>query len=164
MLRRCLTFDVAAHKKNVEDDSKSDSLNSMQSDGKCASDDKKLVSLRPGIGSSSPCMLPGIGLHLNALASTSKDFRIVKHESVTSVSRLIRMPTSVGSFHSLTARPNSINKSLPPDNAQGDLSTNGNGVQVMQDDLQEPALEIGEEFNPNSPKKKRQAHFSIYYC
>ncbi|KAJ8627014.1 hypothetical protein MRB53_020321 [Persea americana] len=156
MRRRCLVFDVGAQKKNAVDDSKSDSLNSMQSEGKCASDDKKLVPLRPGIGSSSQCVLPSIGLHLNALASTSKDFRIVKHESLTSVSRLISMPRSVGSFHSLTAAHNSANQSLAPNNAQGDLSSNGNAVQVMQDDLQEPALEIAEEFNQNSPKKKRR--------
>lgn len=164
MRRRCLVFDVGAHKKNAVDDSKSDSLNSMQSEGKCASDDKKLVPLRPGSGSSSQCMLPSIGLHLNALASTSKDFRIVKHESLTSVSRVISMPRSVGSFHSLTATHNSTNQSLAPNNAQGDLSSNGNAVQVMQDDLQEPAFEIGEEFNQNSPKKKRHALYSIYCC
>ncbi|XXG40595.1 hypothetical protein AAC387_Pa01g1274 [Persea americana] len=95
MRRRCLFFDVGAHKKNAVDESKSDSLNSLQSEGKCASDDKKNWFL------SSPELVCQHSLHLNALAR--------------------------------------------------DLSSNGNAVQVMQDDLQEPALEIGEEFNQNSP-------------
>ncbi|KAJ8643657.1 hypothetical protein MRB53_005405 [Persea americana] len=79
MRRRCLVFDVGAHKKNAVDESKSDSLNSLQSEGKCASDDKKNWFL------SSPKLVRQHSLHLNALASTSKDFRIVKHESLTSV-------------------------------------------------------------------------------
>ncbi|XXG62227.1 hypothetical protein AAC387_Pa05g0634 [Persea americana] len=112
MRRRCLVFDVGAHKKNAVDESKSDSLNSLQSEGKCASDDKKNWFL------SSPKLVRQHSLHLNALASTSKDFRIVKHESLTSVSRLISMPRSVGSFNSLAAAHNSTNQSLAPNNAQ----------------------------------------------
>ncbi|KAJ8631303.1 hypothetical protein MRB53_024626 [Persea americana] len=103
MHRRCLVFDVGAHKKNAVDESKSDSLNSLQFEGKCASDDKKTGS------------------------SQARNCYTQFYKSI------------FGSKQ-----------------CSGDLSSNGNAIQVMQDDLQEPALEIGEEFNQNSPKKKRR--------
>lgn len=156
MRRRCLVFEVAAHKKNLEDDSKSDSSTSMQTEGKYASDDKQLVPFKPGAGSAS-YVLPGIGLHLNALASTSKDFRAVKRETLTSGSRLISMPASVGSFDSLTAfRQKSLNQSLVPISAQGGFDSTSNAAEVVPVSLQTPAVEIGEEFNQSSPKKKRR--------
>ncbi|KAJ8616598.1 hypothetical protein MRB53_035970 [Persea americana] len=40
--------------------------------------------------------------------------------------------------------------------AELDEASPASSLPVMQDDLQEPTLEIGEEFNQNSPKKKRR--------
>ncbi|XP_077245370.1 protein tesmin/TSO1-like CXC 2 isoform X2 [Tasmannia lanceolata] len=154
--RRCLFFEVSgAHSKRLEDDSQSYSPNSSQSDGKFASDDKQLVPPKPGIGPS-PCMLPGIGLHLNSLATTSKACRIVKQEILFSGRQLISMPKSVGSFHSIIPGQKSLSESLALNPIERDLDPRGNELHVMEDASQASGFGAGEEFNQSSPKKKRR--------
>ncbi|XP_058106201.1 protein tesmin/TSO1-like CXC 3 isoform X2 [Magnolia sinica] len=153
MRRRCLVFEMTGAKKKIsEDDSKSSSSNLVQSEGRFPSGDKQLAPLKPGIGS---CKLPGIGLHLNALATTSKDCRMVKHETLASGSQLISMPNSVGSFCSVTTGQKSLDNSLAPNSVERDLGLLGNELQVMQGSQQTPTFGVGEEFNQGSPKKKR---------
>ncbi|KAK9137437.1 hypothetical protein Sjap_008031 [Stephania japonica] len=107
--RRCLVFETGnAQKKKLEDDSNSCSSISSHSEEKVTPEDKPLVPVRPG---SSPCILPGIGLHLNALAATTKDLAVVKHETVIAGKQLISMPCSSATFHSLSSERKSF-KSL----------------------------------------------------
>ncbi|XP_043692295.1 CRC domain-containing protein TSO1-like isoform X2 [Telopea speciosissima] len=155
MRRRCLVFEMAgAQKKNLGDDSKSSSSVSSLSDVK-DSDDKQLVHFKPG-NSSSPCMLPGIGLHLNALASTSKDCRVVKHETLASGRQLISMRSSITSFHSFTSGQITLTKSLALNSMEKEIGPADNGSLVIQDASQASTFGASEEFNPSSPKKKRR--------
>ncbi|KAF6138082.1 hypothetical protein GIB67_033496 [Kingdonia uniflora] len=142
--RRCLVFEsVGSQKKSMVDTRHSSSFASL-SDGKFGSRDTHLVPFRPTTGSS-PCLLPGIGLHLNALAATTKDSRVVKHETLASGKRLISMPTSIASFHS--------NKPLALSSVRSDMGIAGNIFQISQDDSSGP--NFGEELNESSPRKKR---------
>ncbi|PKA66089.1 Protein tesmin/TSO1-like CXC 2 [Apostasia shenzhenica] len=70
--RRCLTFDVSGvSKRNLYNKSNVPTSTTLPIKGKSSSDDQLLVSSKTP--STPPCILPGIGLHLNALASSSKD-------------------------------------------------------------------------------------------
>lgn len=159
MRRRCLVFEVAGvHKKSLGDDPKSSHSNKLQGDEKSAADDQHSVSHMRGT-SSSPCILPGIGLHLNALATTSKDSGMIKHETLASGRRLISMPKSVGSFHSLTDWQKPLDKSLAVISIEGEASQAMKEVQAMQDGCPVPEFGVEEEFSPNSPKRKRHATF-----
>ncbi|KAF8388095.1 hypothetical protein HHK36_026761 [Tetracentron sinense] len=155
MRRRCLVFEMAgAHKKNLDDNCNSSSSISSQSEGKIASDDKKLVPTKLG-SDTSLCMLPGIGLHLNAVATTSKGYRVAKHETLASGRQLISMPSSIASFNSLTSGQKSLNKSLVLNDLERDEAPDENGDLIMQDASQAYARGVNEEFNQSSPKKKR---------
>ncbi|XP_043693254.1 protein tesmin/TSO1-like CXC 3 [Telopea speciosissima] len=153
MRRRCLVFEMAgAQKKNLGDDSKSSSSVSSHSDVE-ASDDKQLVPIKPG-NNSSPCMLPGIGLHLNALATTSKDCG-VKHETLTSGGQIICMRSSITSFHSVASGQITLTKSLGLNSMGIEIGPADNGSLLMQDASQASTFGANEEFNPSSPKKRR---------
>ncbi|XP_019053203.1 PREDICTED: protein tesmin/TSO1-like CXC 2 isoform X2 [Nelumbo nucifera] len=155
MRRRCLVFEISGvHKKKLDNDSNSSDSISSQSDGKNVSDDKQLVPIKPGSGSS-PCILPGIGLHLNALATTSKDCRVVKHETLPSGRKLISMPSSIASFHSFPPSSNPL-KPIALNSMEGDRGPSDKEVQVKQDASQASAFGVSEEFNQSSPKKKRR--------
>ncbi|XP_038971713.1 protein tesmin/TSO1-like CXC 3 isoform X2 [Phoenix dactylifera] len=151
MRRRCLVFDMAGiSKKNLQNNSYHHSSSSSLSDEKMASDDK---CSRPGT-SQAPCVLPGIGLHLNTLATTSKE-RPGTKEMLASGKELISMPCPVGPFGPTTSGWKG--KSLA---VEKDASSTGNEVQnlhIMHDDAsQSPVLGNGEELNQVSPKKKRR--------
>lgn len=77
MRRRCLDFEtVGACRKNLVDGSSTST--GEQPDEKFASEDKKLVPVKPHMDSSKRA-LPGIGLHLNALAITAKDNKTIEN-------------------------------------------------------------------------------------
>ncbi|XP_042515007.1 CRC domain-containing protein TSO1-like isoform X2 [Macadamia integrifolia] len=155
MRRRCLVFEMAgAQKKNLGDDSKSSSSDTSLSDVK-DTDDKQLVHNKPG-NSSLPYMLPGIGLHLNALATTSKDCRVVKHETLASGRQLISMRSSITSFHSVTSGQITLTKSLALNSTEEEIGPADNGSLVIQDASQASTFGASEDFNPSSPKKKRR--------
>lgn len=150
MRRRCLVFDMAGiSKKNLQNNTNHHSSGSLLSAEKMASDDK---CSRPGT-SQAPCLLPGIGLHLNTLATTSKE-QPVTQEMLASGKELISMPCPVAPFGPTTSRWKG--KSLA---VEKDASPTGNEVQnlqIMHDDASlAPALGNGEEINQVSPKKKR---------
>nr|XP_010923540.1 protein tesmin/TSO1-like CXC 3 [Elaeis guineensis] len=149
--RRCLVFDMAGiSKKNLQSNSNQHSSSSLLSNEKMASDDKCST---PGT-SQAPCVLPGIGLHLNTLATTSKE-RPVTQEMLASGKELISMPCPVGPFGPTTSGWKG--KSLA---VEKDVSPTENEVQNLQimhnDASQAPALGNGEELNQVSPKKKRR--------
>ncbi|KAF5194967.1 tesmin/TSO1-like CXC [Thalictrum thalictroides] len=152
--RRCLVFDTAgARKRKLEEDSTSSSSVTSQSDGKYTSDDKQLVSIRP-CNSTSPCMIPGIGLHLNALAATTRDPRVVKHETLASGKELISMPSSLSSIHSLSVEKKSLSSSLALSSTYTDISPVGNDLQDVLDAPHASVFKVGED--ESSPKKKRR--------
>lgn len=123
-----------------------------QSNEKVTTNDKQLVSMKPG-GESSRCILPGIGLHLNALATTSKDYKIIKNENLASGREL---------NHSPTAGQGTVYESLPSASSERDMDGTESGVQLLQDASQASALLANEDFNQNSPKKKRYVLLTRY--
>lgn len=161
MRRRCLDFEMAgARRKNLGDGSNCSSILSP-SDEKIACHDKQLVPIKPS-GDSSRCMLPGIGLHLNALATTSKDHKNVKLENLSS-GRQLYLPSSTASFPSPTDTQEPLNKSLTSPSSERDADLPENGVSHVEDASQAAVYLVSDDFNQNSPKKKRHVKLSIYY-
>ncbi|RWW31107.1 hypothetical protein GW17_00004291 [Ensete ventricosum] len=152
MRRRCLIFEVASvSKRNMYSDSKLNPLTSLSFKGKSVCDTKNL---KPKIRESLYA-LPGIGLHLNALATTSKD-RMVNKETLASEKQIISIPCSVGSLTSTTAGRNSLSKSSSA--VEKDLCPSGSEVdlQIVSDDAPKDVTpNICEELSQGSPKKKR---------
>ncbi|BFG13929.1 hypothetical protein CerSpe_002020 [Prunus speciosa] len=153
--RRCLDFEMAgARRKSLDNVSNSSSNMLSQSDEKITTNDKQLVPMKPG-GESSRCILPGIGLHLNALAKTSKDYKIIKCESLA-YGRQLSLPNSTADIHSPTGGQGPGHESFSSASSERDMDGAENGVQLAHDASQEPAFIANEEFNQNSPKKKRR--------
>ncbi|XP_061992024.1 protein tesmin/TSO1-like CXC 2 [Rosa rugosa] len=152
--RRCLDFEMTgARRKSFENVSNFSSSMLSQSNENVTTNDKP-ASMKPG-GESSRCILPGIGLHLNALATTSKDYKIIKNENLAS-GRELSFPNSNASIHSPTAAQGSVYESFPSASSERDMDGTENGVQLLQDASQTSALLANEDFNQNSPKKKRR--------
>lgn len=154
MRRRCLDFEMAgARRKNLEDGSTSSSVLS-QPDEKITNNENQSSLIRPCGESSSRRILSGIGLHLNALATTSKDRKITQNDNLSSGIQ-IRLPSSTVSIHSPTTGQEGLDKSLVSASSEIDPSATENGVLLLQDSSQAPGSLANEEFNQNSPKKKR---------
>ncbi|GFS37217.1 TESMIN/TSO1-like CXC 2 [Actinidia rufa] len=150
--RRCLVFEMAGvYRKHLDDSSSSGSSILSQSDVNIESSDKQLVPIRTSNGSSR-CVLPEIGLHINALARTSKNC-IINHD-LASGRQLINEPSSAAPLHSLTTGQESLNKSLVVTSAERNMGHEENGVQNIEDASQ--AFGYIEEFSQSSPKKKRR--------
>lgn len=146
--RRCLVFETAgAHKKRLS----CDPNNSSQSNYKIASNDKQMASFKSR-NSYSASILPGIGLHLNALAASSMDGEVAKHEALVSGSQPISIPSSGSLFKSSIS-----GQKLQEESLERDFVPNENKNEVMEDASWTTTLEVGEEFNNcNSPDNKRQ--------
>ncbi|KAK4587398.1 hypothetical protein RGQ29_024201 [Quercus rubra] len=145
MRRRCLDFEmVGARRKNLGDGSNSSSSMLSQSDENIACHDKQLVPFKPG-GDSSRCILPGIGLHLNALATTSKDYKIQSY-----------LPGSTASLHSPSNSQEPFLQSLATASSERETDHGENGAAPVEDVSQASAYQVSDDFNQNSPKKKRR--------
>lgn len=98
--------------------------------------------------------LPGIGLHLNALASTNDGN--VRNGNWVSESQLMSTPRILKPCSSLTP------VEVPPDNSSSQLSLERALVpwdgesQVVETTYQTSELLVGEEFNHSSPRNKRR--------
>ncbi|KAJ8765823.1 hypothetical protein K2173_015720 [Erythroxylum novogranatense] len=150
--RRCLDFEmIGARRKNLGDGSSTMSSILQQPDENNVTKDKKLVSLRLG-GDSSRHILPGIGLHLNALALTSKDGKKIKHETLSSG---ISLSSSTASFQS-PSNVNEITESLTSAAAEKDVNPIENDFTLAEDVPGESAYLVNEELVQTSPKKKRR--------
>ncbi|MCL7036739.1 hypothetical protein MKW94_006973 [Papaver nudicaule] len=149
--RRCLLFEMGGGLKRIlENDS------SSPSDGKVTSDVRQLVPFKAG-SKSSPCMVPGIGLHLNALAVSRKVDRVVKHETLPSEKSLISMPSHITSLHSVKSELQPISKTFSPSSLERYIGPAVSEDQVVQDASQASVFGIGEEFNESgSPRKRRR--------
>ncbi|RZB88958.1 Protein tesmin/TSO1-like CXC 2 isoform B [Glycine soja] len=136
--RRCLDFEMAIVQwKNPADNSNTNSSTAISDEGNVGNE-KQLLPTKHS-GDSRRCVLPGIGLHLNALASL-KDCKNVKIENLSSGRQpnLHCSPSSV----QLSASQE-LQLSLVPASSEIDLVPSENEVQP------------GEDFQQNSPKKKR---------
>ncbi|KAK7809619.1 crc domain-containing protein tso1, partial [Quercus suber] len=140
MRRRCLDFEmVGARRKNLGDGSNSSSSMLSQSDENIACHDKQLVPFKPG-GDSSRCILPGIGLHLNALATTSKDYKNVKHEDLSS-GRQSYLPSSTASLHSPSNSQEPFLQSLATASSERETDHGENGAAPVEDASQASAYQ-----------------------
>ncbi|CAL9090038.1 unnamed protein product [Musa acuminata var. zebrina] len=148
--RRCLVFEVAGiSQRNIYGDSSHNQSTTLPSKSRNIFD----ANLKPAI-SPSLCAFPGIGLHLNALATTSMD-RMVKNETLAPGKQLITMPCPIDPFASATTGRNSPQKSLA---IEADLLTSGE-IEDLQVTYDAAAKDISlgncEELSQGSPKKKR---------
>ncbi|XP_022138009.1 protein tesmin/TSO1-like CXC 2 [Momordica charantia] len=151
MRRRCLDFEAAvSRRKNLEDGSNSGSV-STHAEEKMTSMDKQLIPYKSG-GVPARCMLTGIGLHLNALATTSKDTKNLNHEKFSS-ERQLSLPNSSASCHSPSTGLDPLLTSVV---TERDVDPSENGVQNEEDASRASAYVLAEDFNQNSPKKKRR--------
>ncbi|XP_047336886.1 protein tesmin/TSO1-like CXC 2 [Impatiens glandulifera] len=156
MRRRCLVFEMSgARMKQLSGASSSGSSKIAQSEANILSKDnaKQIIPVKSG-NESSRCILSGIGLHLNALAKTTKDYNEVSRENLGGSARqLINDHSSVGSFPSLPTRQE---LSLVVVSDERNIESFDNGVLVAEDASQASMYVSGEELSQNSPKKKRR--------
>ncbi|KAL6971577.1 hypothetical protein U1Q18_031257, partial [Sarracenia purpurea var. burkii] len=159
MRRRCLVFETAAtRRKHLDDVSNSDSSKLSHPDVNIESIDKMLAPPIKTGNDSSRRILPGIGLHLNALARTSKEYKVgISHETLVSGSQLINDPSSSVSFHSLSAGQEPLNKSLAATSMERDKGPAESHGQGTEDASPASGYIAVEEINQSSPKKKRHA-------
>ncbi|XP_059293725.1 protein tesmin/TSO1-like CXC 3 isoform X1 [Lycium ferocissimum] len=158
MRRRCLVFEmVGPRRKHLDEGSGSSAV--QETDGNLACNEKQLVPSKT-VNESSRCILPGIGLHLNALAASSKDGKVVKHEANNaSGKQLLIASGSAVSLHPLVTGQEPLNKSLPETPREGQIVPFvplENSVPLMEDVCQAPGYVNNEELNQTSPKKKRR--------
>ncbi|KAJ0034543.1 hypothetical protein Pint_24776 [Pistacia integerrima] len=143
MLRRCLDFELVARRKNLNDGSNCSSSVMLQSDERFASEDMQLVPLKPS-NDSPRCILPGIGLHLNALAITSQDNKNTKHETLSS-GRQLSLPGSTASFHSPKSSQDPLHESLTSASTERDMVAVETGVPPAEDASQTCEYLVSEE-------------------
>lgn len=154
MRRRCLDFEmVGTQQKSLDGGSGGNSSSLRKSDENNIPKHKQLVVVKHG-GDSTRCIVPGIGLHLNALTSTTKDSRIVKHESLLSDVQALNVHMSTTSLQSPLTNQELLHKSLTLSNAE-DMDLDDNGLQVTEEASQAPADLNYEEHGQTSPRKKR---------
>ncbi|XP_030476071.2 protein tesmin/TSO1-like CXC 2 isoform X1 [Syzygium oleosum] len=153
--RRCLDFEmVGTQQKSLDGSSGGNSSPLLNSDENNVPKNKQLVVVKRG-GDSSRCIVPGIGLHLNALTSTTNDSRIVKHEGLLSDVQALNMHMSTTSLQSPLTNQESLHKSLTSSNAE-DMDIADHGLQVAEEASQAPADLNYEEHGQTSPRKKRR--------
>ncbi|KAK6929922.1 CRC domain [Dillenia turbinata] len=134
--RRCLVFEMAgAHRKKLKYDLDSSSSTSQEG-GRVASCDNQLVPIKRN-NDSSRHILPGIGLHLNALATTSMDYKVVKCETVTSMGNQISISSSTTSVHLVRVGQEHVIKPLNS-TVEKDICPDEHGVHTMEDASQAP--------------------------
>lgn len=149
MRRRCLDFEMlAARRKNFGDGSRSSS-----------SIEKQPMLVKSSVDSSR-CILPGIGLHLNAIAINLKDDTNAKTETLPSGREESTIPISAASVQSLTSQE-PLHESMTSEPNTGETETPEDESQHAEDTSQALAL-ANEEFNQSSPRRKRHVAFMIY--
>ncbi|GJV39559.1 tesmin/TSO1-like CXC 2 isoform X2 [Tanacetum coccineum] len=151
MRRRCLVFEMSGtRRKHLEDSSNGSSLNTSESNQTVLPNDNNLPPLGATANDSSRCILPGIGLHLNSIASNLVDQKVIKHESSGSTRQLIiGHPSGIyGSMALATLDATSLENNMGP--PQNSLS--------VAEDAKALNFVISEELSQGqtSPKKKRQ--------
>ncbi|KAK3200607.1 hypothetical protein Dsin_024022 [Dipteronia sinensis] len=143
--RRCLVFETGSHKK-------CSSLIPSQTDCEVAHEENCLVPSKSSGHSLS--MLPGVGLHLNAVAATSKNGRFVKCKTLASGRQIICMRSSMSS-DSLASSQNTLIGSSALNSMEKVSDPCDNKIKVVENALQTSVSVGREEDDQNSPRKKR---------
>ncbi|KAI4317881.1 hypothetical protein L6164_025712 [Bauhinia variegata] len=153
--RRCLDFEMAAARRKNSDDGSNTGSSTSQSEERYAANNKQLLPTKRS-GDSQRCILPGIGFHLNALA-TLKDCKSVKTENLSS-GRRFSLPSSASSLQLSTGQERPPLSSISACAERGlDAPDPNNGVlQPAEDSSEVSAYVVNDDFNQNSPKKKRR--------
>lgn len=144
--RRCLDFEMASVRTKNSDGNSNASSSTTQSEVRIAANEKQLLPIKRDANSQRR-MLPGIGLHLNALATFTDYKGIQQSEKFSSSGRQL----SLASSSSLQLSASLEHQNLVPVTAERELDPSENGVQPAEDSSQAAS----EDFNQNSPKKKR---------
>ncbi|CAL0314565.1 unnamed protein product [Lupinus luteus] len=147
--RRCLDFEMASVLgKNSDDNSNTDSTASQSGRVRIANE-KRLVPTKRS-SDSRKCILPGIGLHLNALA-TLKDHNGTKNEELSS-GRQLSLLCSTSSLQISTSQDHHHHHlALVAVSSERELDLPNNGVHPAGD-----CSQAHEYLNQNSPKRKRR--------
>ncbi|PKU76684.1 protein tesmin/TSO1-like CXC 3 [Dendrobium catenatum] len=151
--RRCLVFEAAGvSKKNIHNNSNAPPSISLPINAKPNSENRQLVSSKTS-KTPVPYVLPGIGLHLNALARTSKD-RPISQKTKTPGREFISRPCSMRPFSPAIAGENQSFKLSDPHQSPDPNGSELHDSQAVHSDVSLiPALGIEES---TSPKKKRR--------
>lgn len=99
-------------------------------------------------------ILPGVGLHLNALATASNNGKIVKCQTLPSGRQLISMTSSMSSVGSMRSSQN-LNESSTLHSMERDSVPCDHEIKVMEYALQTCPSVGGEEFDHTNPKRKK---------
>lgn len=161
MRRRCLVFEMGGTRRKHFDENSSSVSPILMQDGNTPSSSKQILPMKTG-NDSAKRILPGIGLHLNALATTPKEYKVIKQDASVS-GRLVIAPSSTSNFHSTVTGKGPVNESLEMMPIERDMDPDENGVPLLEDPSQASVDMVTEEFNQSSPKKKRHVtlHFGI---
>ncbi|KAF5739529.1 protein tesmin/TSO1-like CXC 3 [Tripterygium wilfordii] len=156
MRRRCLIFEMAgAHKRKSLCDSDLSSSTSSQSVHKVPETEKHLVSSKAGSNHRSS-MLTGIGIHLNALASSSNTVKLVKSEALAiGRPQEQREPRYANTVEPMTSGLTVLIESSPPRLMDRDVIPGGDEFKVMGNAFQTSLSFVSKEIDHNSPEKKR---------
>lgn len=139
-------------KKNSDDNSKGSSSTS-ESDERNVANEKQLLPAKLNQRG----ILQGIGLHLNALAAL-KEYKGIQIENLSS-GRQLSLPNSTSLQISTSQEQQHL--SLVPVSSERDLDSSDNGLQPTEDCSQPSVYMAGEDFNKNSPRKKKQVQLLI---
>ncbi|CAL0332075.1 unnamed protein product [Lupinus luteus] len=142
--RRCLDFEMASVRQKNSDDNSNTVFSTLHSDGRNVTNENQLVHTKHN-SDSRKCNLPGIGLHLNALAIL-KDHNGIKHERLSS-GRQLSLICSTSSLKISTSQEHH-HLAMSAVSSEREIDSSSNGVQ--------PAEECREDLNQNSPKKKKR--------
>ncbi|WJX60033.1 hypothetical protein P8452_45287 [Trifolium repens] len=151
--RRCLDFEMASVRKKISDNNSNAGSSTTQSEVRNAADEKQLLPAKRN-ANSQRCILPGIGLHLNALA-TVKDHKGKQNENATS-ERQLSLANSTSLLLSACQDHQHLSVLSVSVSSERELDPSDNGVHPAEDCPQALAYMAAEDFNPNSPKKKRR--------
>lgn len=160
MRRRCLVFEMGgARRKHMEESSGSDSSLWLNSEGTTPSNDQNLDPLNRG---NDRCLMPGIGLHLNALASAPKDYKMVNPDSSSASARLVIGPSSVVNLHHSSTSQELLDNILPQASSEREMDGTENAMIPVEDACPTSGFAANEEIGQGSPKKKRYTYIYIF--
>ncbi|WOH12805.1 hypothetical protein DCAR_0832313 [Daucus carota subsp. sativus] len=155
MRRRCLVFEmVGSRRKRVDDGSNCSSSMLLQSNENTASGDKCVVPLKPA--SNAPKRrLPGIGLHLNTLAATSVDHKIINHDAFPPGGQPISVCGSAAYFN-LSNSQQIVNSDLVVTSSDIDTCPLEDGILNAENAALGSGCMVNEVLDHSSPKKKKR--------
>lgn len=161
--RRCLVFEVAGvSKKNLPKDSNVPTSINSPIDAKSTSDDGQLITSK---ASKTPVsfVLPGIGLHLNALARTSKD-KPISHKPKIPEREFISRPCSMRPCAPATAGEKLLQKATDLHQCQDSGTEFQDNQIVVFNASVTPTLGIEESTSPKKKRRKAENSGDIESC